>query len=92
MPCHFFAECPCGFQLTFVSIMVPSGRVRHTEKRACTGRSRLIEFQLGDGEDDLAEVLIVFEVVVCHDAIAKGPNLVHDGFQASLLYQLQDGA
>jgi hypothetical protein len=46
------------------------------EKRALGSRT----LRLGNGEDDFAELLAFFEVVVGGDAVVEGPDFIDDGF------------
>ena len=48
--------------------------------------------ELVDGENDFAEVLGLFEVVVGGGALVEGPDLVHDGNKTALRNELEDGA
>ena len=48
--------------------------------------------ELVDGEDDFAEMLGFFEIVVRGGAFVEGPDLVHDGNEAALGNEIEDGA
>jgi hypothetical protein len=47
---------------------------------------------LGDGEDDFAELLAFFEIVVGSDGVVEGPDFVDDGFEATLSHKIQNGS